>query len=227
MRTTSEIELFPMAQDLIDIVSLSKIFSTKNDINFAEACDLVTSAIVNSGKVVEIFRTDEPGIPRCIGEINVKYDHSNTLTTLWTPFKSKWWENTAGVAVMQTEWGGAPDSVAIRWTDAESLLGLIQPDQVRQLKLKIQASTQRLRKHNLDHAIELAKAKCSDPTNVAEVWSALVSMAKAKSDGFLGGMHRSVEYVDSHGDTKKFTRRHLSDYLSGSNLKRKRPPKSA
>lgn len=130
MRTANEIELFPMAQDLIDIVSLSRIFAARDDITLGEACDLVTGAIAHDGKAVEVYRTNEPGIPKCIGEVNGKYDHSDVLDALWMPFKSKWWENPASLTVIQAEWSGAPDSVAIRWADAERLLELTRPDHV-------------------------------------------------------------------------------------------------
>lgn len=122
MRTANEIELFPMAQDLIDIVSLSKIFAAHDGVTLEEACELVTSAIVHGGEIIEIYRTDKPGIPKFIGKVNDKDDHSHILDALWMPFKSKWWKNPASLTVIQAEWDGTPNSFAIRRTDAARLI---------------------------------------------------------------------------------------------------------
>jgi hypothetical protein len=122
MRTANEIELFPMAQDLVDIVSLSKIFAAHDGVTLEEACELVTSAIVHGDEIIEVYRTDKPGIPKCIGEVNDKDNDSYVLGALWMPFRSQWWKNPASLTVIQAGWDGTPDSVAIRKTDAARLI---------------------------------------------------------------------------------------------------------
>ena len=119
MRTKNEKLICPIAEDLIDIVSLSRMCAARDGMQLDEACHFVTMALVNDDEVTEVYRTDKPGLPECIGEINGKYDFTNVLDALWMPFQSKWWEDQASLTVIHAKRVDAPDSVAIRWTDAE------------------------------------------------------------------------------------------------------------
>ena len=227
MRTKNEKLICPIAEDLIDIVSLSRMCAAREGMELDEASDFVTDAIVGDDEVIEVYRTDKPGLPVCIGEINSKVDFTHVLDALWMPFRSRWWENPASLTVIQAGWDVAPDSVAIRWTDAARILDLTPPDQARQPELSTTALGKRIRKHNLDHVIKQAKTKCSDPTNMDHVWGALVILAKEKSFGLTGGNHQRIQYMDSNDKPKTFNKKQLTAYLNDSNLKRKRPPKSA
>lgn len=227
MRTEGEILLFPIAEDLIDIVSLSKIWAARTGMKLDEACDFVTGAIDGGDELLEVFRTDKPGLPLCIGELNSKVNFRHVLDALRMPFESCWWKDNAHLTAIQFGWDGTPDSVAIRRTDAERLLDLAPPDQPKQPEVPTTAPGKRIRKHILDHVIKHARTQCSDPTSMNEVWAALVTMAKAKSHGLIGGTYRRIEYLDSNEHQKTFSKKQLTAYVNDSNLKRKRPPKSA
>lgn len=220
-----EIAICPMAQDLIDIVSLSKRVAAPEEMTQGEACHFVTLAIADCGEVVELYRTDKPGIPNYIGEINGNDDQSHVLGALWMPFKSKWWESPSGVTKIQEEWGCTPDCVAIRWSDAEILLDISRPDQARQVESP--TVVPRRRKHHLEHAFKHAANRCSDSTDIGSVWATLVDMAKAKSHGMFGATENGIQYLDTNDAPRNFSKKQLKAYIEGSNLNRKRPRKSA
>ena len=121
MRTEDEKLLIPIAEDLIGIVSLSKIYASRSGMTPGEACQFVTEAIVGWDELIEVYRTDTPGLPVCIGEINSNFDFKHVLSALWMPFKSRWWENPASLTVIQAGWEGTVESVAVRRDDAEKL----------------------------------------------------------------------------------------------------------
>lgn len=124
MRTENEKLMIPIAEDLIDIVSLSKTYAARVRMKLDEACHFVTGAIVNCDELIEVYRTDQPGLPVCIGEVNSKVDFRHVLEALWMPFKSCWWEDHARLSAIQFGWGGTVASVAIRKDDAVRLLGV-------------------------------------------------------------------------------------------------------
>ena len=85
----------------------------------------------------------------------------------------------------------------------------------------------RKRTHHLANAITSAEKHCADPTNTGSVWVALSNMARAKSHGLIGVTNKGIQYLDANDEPKEFSKRQLTAYLTGSNLNRKRPPKSA
>jgi hypothetical protein len=227
MRTASEIELFPMAQDLISLVSLTKTLADEKGVTIGEACEIVLSAIEHGGEIVEIYRTDVPGIPVCIGELGSKYSGCHPSASLLTPFRFKWWDNPNGLVEIQPEWGGTLDSLAIQRDDAEKLLEVKLQIQVLQSDSPTSSPKPRKRKHYLDSVIKVAKNQCLDPEDVGLVWLALGEMVKEKSHGLLGITDKGIQYTDSEDRTKEFSKKQLTAYLKESNLKRKRPLKSA
>ncbi len=109
-------------KDLIDVISLSKLYATHADMGQGEACEVVTAAIIHSGELIEVYRTNDSELPECIGEVNSKVDHRHVLEAIEMPFKLKWWDNPKRLSVFQAGWGGMPETVAIRRADAARLL---------------------------------------------------------------------------------------------------------
>ena len=128
MRTAMESELFPIRRDLIDIISLSKIYAVHAEMKDQEATDLVSHGIADSAEILEVYNTSKPGFPVLVGEVNGE-NSIFAKNAVRMPFDLKWWDNPACLTVIQAIWGGTPDTVAVRRDDAERLLGIDLTDQ--------------------------------------------------------------------------------------------------
>lgn len=82
----------------------------------------------------------------------------------------------------------------------------------------------RKRKHHIHHAINVAKRRSSDFDDPGSVWAELTNMAKEKSHALIGVTAKGVQYLDANDEPKEFSKKQLTAYLKGSNLKRIRLP---
>jgi len=109
-------------RDLIDLVTLSRLFAKKNDLELSEASSFVTnrisdSTLIGAERPIKVYAWTETSHPWL--------NKSNGAWMVESVHKSNWWESD----IMPMAWGGnyRADQIGILRTDAESVFGIVPP----------------------------------------------------------------------------------------------------
>lgn len=71
----------------------------------------------------------------------------------------------------------------------------------------------RIKRDILTPVIELAATHCRNPTDVAELWTALQTLARQRTPPLLGVTETGIQYLDSNDAPKEFTKRALRERI--------------
>lgn len=153
-------------RDLIDLVTLSRLFAKKNDLELSEASSFVTnrisdSTLIGAERPIKVYAWTETSHPWL--------NKSNGAWMVESVHKSNWWKSD----IMPMAWGGnyRADQIGILRTDAESVFGIVPPS----------GKTPINELRNADF-LEWKKEESPDLDNMerADIWAALRERDKTR-----------------------------------------------